>query len=307
MRFIKPFAGISNGARLVLLIFLVFFGAMLSVALAYLAMMAIDGKSAFTDTGMMDNIRFVRVMQIFNQIGIFIIPPVLLALLIEARPLEYLGFKKPAGIHILGTFLLIMSINPIIGWLMEVNEAMQLPESMQSIEQWMRNSENTANELVEWILSYTDASSMVINVFMVVLLPAVGEELLFRAVLIRLFNNIFKNIHIAVWVSAIIFSAFHFQFFGFLPRMFLGLFFGYIFIWSGSIWIPIIAHFINNGTVVLITFLNSKGLITESPQEFGTFESPLLLVSSIALTIMIGWLFYRTRNKPMPEELNARQ
>ncbi len=304
MRFIKPFADISNGARLVLLVCLVFFGALLSVAVAYLVMMALDGKVTFADPGMMENIRFVRVMQIFNQIGIFIFPPVLLAFLSESRPLEYLGFKKPLGVHILGTFLLILSISPIIGSLMEWNEAMQLPESMKSLEQWMRNSENTANELVEWILSYTDTSSMVINVFMVVMLPALGEELLFRAVLIRLFNNIFKNIHIAVWVSAIIFSAFHFQFFGFLPRMFLGLVFGYIFVWSGSIWIPILAHFINNGTVVLITFLNSKGLITESPEEFGTFESPILLITSIALTILICWLFHKTRNKPIAEDVN---
>ena len=185
-------------------------------------------------------------------------------------------------------------MNPIVGMLMEFNESMRLPQAFQPVENWMRDSEDKATELVNWMLSFTDAKSLVINLFMIVLLPAIGEELLFRSALIRIFKGIFRNIHIAVWVAAILFSAFHLQFYGFLPRMFLGLAFGYLFIWTGSIWIPIMAHFINNGTVVVVTLLNSKNIITQTPEDFGQVNSPLLLFASLALTALVSYYFYST-------------
>ncbi len=301
----KLFPGISNGSRLLLLIGLIILGASLSVGVAYLVTILLIGKEALMSPDLMLNIGFIRIMQILNQIGIFILPPLALAFFTENNVRSYLGFNIPKGYHIFITLMLIIAMSPIVSILMEVNESMQLPEKYQVIEEWMRTSEDKANELVQWILSFNDPLSITINIFMIVLLPAIGEELLFRSVLIRIFKGMFKNIHLAVWVSAILFSAFHLQFYGFLPRMFLGLAFGYLFIWSGSIWVPMIAHFINNGTVVVITYLNSNQMITKTPEEFGQVDSPILIIGSIVLTALIGYFFYLTRRTdqlfPAPE------
>lgn len=295
MKVIKLFPGISYGSRLILLIGLIILGAALSVGVAYLITVIFMGKEILLSPDIMFNIGFIRIMQILNQIGIFIIPPLALAFFTEYNIGSWLGFNKPKGHHILATFILIIAMSPVVSILMEVNESMRLPQSLQSIEEWMRTSEDKANELVEWMLSFVDPASVLINLFMIVLLPAIGEELLFRSALIRIFKGIFKNIHIAVWVSAILFSAFHLQFYGFLPRMFLGLAFGYLFIWSGSIWVPMIAHFINNGTVVAVTYLNSQQIITQTPDEFGHVDSPFLIIGSVIIMALLCFYFYQTR------------
>lgn len=295
MRFITPFPDISKGARLLLLIGLMILGAIVSVGIAYLVFIIFQGSGSLNAPDLMTNIHFVRIMQIFNQIGIFIIPPLLYAILTEYRPLPSLGFSRIKYYHLFISLMIIIVMSPLVGQLMEWNEAMSFPEGLKNVEEWMRDKENQAGEMVEWMLTYTDPYSFSINIFMIVFLPALGEELLFRAVLIRYLRSIFKNIHVAVWISAIIFSAFHFQFFGFLPRMFLGLVFGYLFVWSGSIWLPILAHFINNGTVVVISWLNAKNIITQSAEEFGSVESPLLLFTSIILTSLFAFWFYQSR------------
>lgn len=295
MPIVAIFRNLSAGSRLVLLVALILMGAVLSVGVAYLALALIHGRDVLTSTGLMNDIGYVRTMQILNQLGIFIIPPVLFALFTESRPLRFLGFTTVKPYHLLATFAVMFAINPVVSQLMEWNEAFRLPESMAGVEQWMRNSEETAAQLVEWMLSYTDVSSVVINVVMIVLLPAIGEEMLFRPVLINTFARLFKNRHAAIWVSAIIFSAFHMQFFGFLPRMFLGLAFGYLFVWSGTIWVPILAHLLNNGSVVLVTYLYNKGLISQNPDQIGRVDSPILIIASIIMSVVIGYWFYRTR------------
>jgi len=295
MRFITPFPDISRGARLILLIGLMILGAIVSVGIAYLIFIMYQGTGSLNAPDVMANIQFVRIMQILNQIGIFIIPPIVFAILTEIKPAQSLGFNKIQYYHLLISLMIIITMSPIVGQLMVWNESMSLPDYFSTLENWMRNKESTANEMVEWMLSYTDPLSFSINIFMIVFLPALGEELLFRAVLIRYLKSVFKNIHVAVWISAIIFSAFHFQFFGFLPRMFLGLVFGYLFVWSGSIWLPILAHFINNGAVVVISWLNAKNMISQSAAEFGSVDSPLLLITSTILTALFAFWFYQTR------------
>jgi uncharacterized protein len=295
MRFIPPLQGISNSTRLLLLIGLIILGAIVTGGIAYIILVMANQGEVPDVTTLMDDISSVRIMQIFNQLGVFIIPPLLLAYLTELKPTRYLAFNKGRAVHYAGTILMIIVISPIVGKLMQWNEAMRLPESLSGVEEWMRQSETAANEIVIWLLSFDDPFSIMVNVVMVVLLPAIGEELVFRSALIRIFNGMFKNVHVAIWISAIIFSAFHLQFFGFLPRMFLGLIFGYLFIWSGTIWVPVLAHLINNGTVVAISYLNSNGLITETPEDFGSTNSTLVFISGVILSIALGYWFYRTR------------
>ena len=91
------------------------------------------------------------------------------------------------------------------------------------------------------------------------ILPAIGEELLFRGVFQRLLTEWTRNIHWGIILAALLFSFFHFEFYGFLPRFLLGVFFGYLFVWTSSIWVPILAHFTNNFIIVVYSFYQATG------------------------------------------------
>lgn len=289
MRFITPFPNISEGMRLLMLLGLIILGAAVSMGLAFLFYGLFNGLSALTQPSLMSDIGFVRTMQIFNQLGMFIMPALLVGVLTSSKPFNYLSLKKTKSLNFLLTVVLIFTISPLISSLMEWNEAMTLPESLKQIEDWMKGMEESSNELVERMLSYNDPWSLIINVIMIVLLPALGEELIFRSVLISSFQRIFKSIHVAVWISAFLFSAFHMQFYGFVPRLVLGLLFGYLFVYSGSVWVPVLAHFLNNGTVVVLTYLNNLGYITQSPDDVGKFDSISFVIISALISVTLIW------------------
>jgi len=120
--------------------------------------------------------------------------------------------------------------------------------------------------------------------------------LLFRGLFQRLFHEWLGNIHIAIILSGFIFGAMHLQFYGMLPRMMLGILFGYLFYWSGSLWIPVFAHFLNNGVAVTVSFLERQGFIETSLEDFGTTDNLFLIISSIILTALTLYL-YRKVNR----------
>ena len=129
---------------------------------------------------------------------------------------------------------------------------------------------------------------------MIAIIPSVGEELFFRGLLQRLFSEWFRNVHIAIFVTSFLFAAIHMQFYGFLPRMMLGILLGYLFYWTGSIWIPVFAHFLNNGSAVILSFLINRGTISSGYEDFGATENLFLIASSILFTGGLLYLVYRT-------------
>ena len=142
----------------------------------------------------------------------------------------------------------------------------------------------------------TCALPILINLVVMAVVPAIGEEFLFRGLLQRLFTSFFKNRHASIWVTAAIFSAIHMQFYGFLPRMMIGAMLGYMLVWSGSIWVPVTAHFINNALAVIFSYINTGGDLNLNPDTLGTTAEqwPASLIS-IVLTIWILLTMYRMR------------
>jgi len=240
-------------------------------------------------------IHFMKYFQVVNQIGVFILPAILYAYLENRKPANYLKLNSRLNfIHLLIASILIIVSIPAINWLVEINEGMKLPEVFKSLENWMRDSENKTNQLTEAFLKVTTPGGLVVDLIIIALLAAVGEELLFRGVILQLFVEWFKNRHLAVILSAILFSALHIQFYGFLPRMVLGILFGYIFIWSGSLWIPIVLHFIFNGITVVAAYLYNKGLIQTDVESFGASENAFLILASFVLIILLLLAIYRS-------------
>jgi hypothetical protein len=299
MRLQPVFNNLTSGSRLMMLVIVVLLCGILSVSFSYLISIAIWGKSVFFDAGNPEtlNLDFLRFTQMINQVGIFLIPPVIFAWLSYKSPAAFLGFIKPDSKHLIAAIVLIIVAGPFTGFLVSLNEGLQLPDQLSGITDWMRSSEDVAAKLTNRFLEAPGTVSLIINIIMIGLLPAIGEELLFRSSLIGIFKRMFKGIHLPVIISAFIFSALHLQFFGFLPRFMLGLVFGYLYVWSGSIWIPVTAHFINNTSVVIASYLYNQGLISIDVNEMGNSDSALWIgLSTLSVFLILIWV-YSTRRK----------
>jgi len=165
---------------------------------------------------------------------------------------------------------------------------MKLPEWLSGVETWMKGKEDTADRLFELILAPDNIGSLAVNLVMIALLPALGEELIFRGIFQKILTKMFSSGHAAVLVTAFVFSAMHFQFYGFIPRFILGIVFGYLFLWSGTIWLPVIAHFFNNAISVIMSYLQAPELTLVQPeiqvvQKIGSVLFPIVVVSIIML------------------------
>ncbi len=299
MRLQPLFRDLSSGSRLLLLVFTILLCGIFSLSLTYLISVLVWGSEVFTtsgDPGEM-NLGFMRFSQMLNQLGFFLLPPLLFALLSERSVSGFLGFFNPKKVHLLATLLLILVAGPFIGFLTVWNETLRLPAQLSGIEEWMKSQEEMATLLTERFLNAPGFSTLAINLVMIGLLPALGEELLFRSSFIGILKKMFHGIHLPVLISAFIFSALHMQFFGFLPRFFLGLAFGYLFVWSGSVWIPVLAHFINNASVVIVSFLNTRKLTNVAAEDLGRSGSGLWIVASAIACLMILYWVYQTRVK----------
>ncbi|MDZ7777205.1 MAG: CPBP family intramembrane glutamic endopeptidase [Bacteroidales bacterium] len=133
----------------------------------------------------------------------------------------------------------------------------------------------------------TSYGALAANLLLIAVIPAIGEELFFRGVLQKVFTDWFSNAHAGIIITSVLFSALHMQFFGFLPRFVLGVLFGYYFYWSRSLWLPIFAHFINNGAAVVVAFLAARGSVDVDYEEFGSYNQESALVGIYFLLSML--------------------
>jgi uncharacterized protein len=237
-------------------------------------------------------VNFGKLYQLINQFGIFIFPVLIYGFFVSSSTHDYLKLRKPNLISVLVSALIVFSILPFINYLSSVNESMVLPTFLSGIEEWMKSKEIQASLLTENFLKTSTYRGLLLNILIVAILPAIGEEFLFRGVIQKLMQEITNNIHWAVIISAIVFSAFHIQFYGFLPRFMLGLILGYLFVFTGSLWVPIIAHFINNLASVLVYFLHYNGFLKISMENFGATSNPVYIIGSLLITIWLLGIIY---------------
>jgi len=182
-----------------------------------------------------------------------------------------------------------ISLSPLAEW----NMNLKFPEFMSGFENWALQEEERLAKLTEVITDFKSLGDMFIGVLVIALLPAVGEELVFRGMIQRELWRGTLNIHLAIWVSAAIFSAIHIQFYGFVPRLLLGALFGYLYYWSGNLLIPMFSHFFNNAFAILMVYLNHVK-ITDINIENGE-AAPFHYVIG-ALIVTLGLLYYIWRH-----------
>lgn len=241
-----------------------------------------------------------KYLQLINHLGMFLAPSVIYAFLVSRKTGAYLKINRmPHLFSLFSGILLIFVCLPFINWLMTINENMKLPSSMGEIEQWMRQSEENAAMLTEKFLQVTTPMGLLANIFIIALVPAVGEEFLFRGVLQKHFKRWTGNIHIAIIITSVLFSAMHLQFFGFLPRFILGIILGYLFYYSRNLWVSITAHFFNNAFATIIFYLNYNKIISTDLDKIGSEEKDyfVIFISFIFTIIIMFSIFKRERNK----------
>ena len=242
-------------------------------------------------------------MLTIQDIFAFILPAVVAMALFYLRPLHVMGLDRMPSLKALAVVVVFYLVSlPAMNWLVDFNGSMVLPSWMSGVEEAMRQAEDMAADATKQILDINTIPQLLSCLFVVGLMAGLSEEMLFRGAMQRTMQDSWLGAHTAIWVTAIVFSAFHMQFFGFLPRMLLGAWLGYLFVWTRSLWVPIIAHTLNNSTVVVMSYLAGKGVVPEGfgdnlglPAD-GAF--PWMATASLVLSIAIAlWAARSFRNE----------
>jgi uncharacterized protein len=200
--------------------------------------------------------------------------------------------QSPEPLPALLTIIIVIVFMGLNSFFVEWNSAIEFPEFMKGFETWARQSEDKATGITQFLTHFDSTLQVFVALLVIAILPAVGEELVFRGLIQKEFYRGTKNIHVSIWISAILFSAIHIQFYGFVPRMLLGALFGYLYYWSGSLWISILAHFINNGIAVLGMYLHQMGYFDFDVESPEAAPWPVVLFSGV-LTVILLYSFRR--------------
>lgn len=204
----------------------------------------------------------------------------------------FFSLESPQELYVFAAMLAVVFSLPAITFLAEWNQQMVMPDFMNGFEIWAKNEENKMKIMTEYITFFSSNSQFFFGLIVIALIPAIGEEFVFRGVVQNIFTIYFKNIHISIWLAAILFSAIHMQFYGFLPRMLLGAMFGYLYVWSGNMLVPMAGHFVNNGFSLFLLHMKNTGNVKMDVET--TSEMPLSMILGsfaivFAILAMIKW------------------
>lgn len=267
------------------------------MGLSLLVMKILSPESPFSLSFFQENTVALKGMLLISSITTFVLPAWILYRSESGIHPYFERIKKVSSLQYLFVFAAMLCFIPMMSLLAYWNESMQLPDSLQGVQQWMRDSEDSAAVMTKQIVEESTWGGLLINLIILAVVPAVGEEMVFRGCLQNIFGRWIRNKHVVIWLVAIIFSAFHMQFFGFIPRMLLGAFFGYLYVWSRNIYLPIFGHFINNASATITAFYYTrKGIPFE---EMNNFEQEPIWVylASLIFTVIFVVLYYRSTKK----------
>ncbi len=274
--------------------------------LAYLTVLMLSGVSMNELLNMLSNITAYpeyRTMflsyQAMSSVGGFIIAPVIFYYTLVGKNVISAFIKFPSNIYttLLITIIMVLSFMVVNTVFIDWNANIKLPEYFSGFENWAEDLENSMKVLTEYLTEFESTGYLILAIIVIAVIPGIGEELLFRGFLQNILKRIFKNDHAAIWVAAILFSAIHFQFYGFVPRMLLGALFGYLYVWTGNLLVPMMAHFLNNGISILALYVYKKGLTdidVESTEAMPTMY--IIIFSALFAVTLIYFKNYLAKN-----------
>lgn len=288
-------------AFLMLLLF-VFIGMFVGQFFGFLAMLPLTGVGleALSNPNFLADImsdptykRAVMIMNACVATSAFIVAPLVYLYGYAKMPLSiFFNNNNIITIPLLLTIFIVIAFMTVNSIFIEWNAKMELPEFLRGFEAWAKRLEEQAEVLTQMMTRFDNKVDLGLALIVIAVVPAVGEELLFRGLIQNQLGGITKNAHVAIWLAAIIFSAFHFQFYGFVPRMLLGALFGYLYYWSGNLLVPIFAHLMNNGLTLILLYMYQHGAI-----EFDIESETSVPFTNIifSLVLVVALIFYFKR------------
>ncbi len=293
---IRPIFYTTSPSKQLLILFFVLFA-----SFVVFAIVSSFGMIAFPNN--LDNkvfpIEYTQYLLVVQGVTMMIMPSIIFTFLTNLRPWHSIGMQtiKPI-VWVLISIVAIVSIQPLVQVLGIWNSKLVLPDYLSLVERWMRESEANASVMMTQILQGAHIKNIIANILIMAIIPAIGEELIFRGCFQKVIGQWWRNPHLAIVFTALLFSAIHLQFFGFLPRFVLGLLLGYLFYWSKNIWVPIIAHFLNNLGMLLLYYYYVEYGDIENPLNVQTsYDQPwwwlALGTLSLAVTLFLGFKLYR--------------
>ena len=239
---------------------------------------------------------YINLSILSQNLLVFILPVVIASVFIAPKPMRFLELDKaPSLKSILMVILIFAAMTPALNYLVEWNQNISLPESMAGIEVLMRNAENAATAVTDMILQ---ENNIIVSLLLVGCLTGLSEEVFFRGGLQRILLSRPMNVHLAIWLAAFVFSAMHFQFYGFFPRLIIGAFFGYMALWSGSLWVAIFAHALNNSTVIVAHAIDQTyGYNLDNLGLTQQGEFPWVAMISLIVTSLLIVFYYKQLKK----------
>ena len=199
--------------------------------------------------------------------------------------------RKTEFLPLILTIILVVVFMGVNSIFIEWNSSFEFPDFAKGFEAWAREKEEIAAEMTTFLTHFDSVLQVVIALVVIAILPAIGEEIVFRGIIQNLIQKLTHNYHISIWLAAILFSAIHFQFFGFVPRMLLGALFGYLYLWSGNIILPIVAHFVNNGFSVLALYFYQQGAVDYNLESSEALPANVLGISLVVTTALLYYLY----------------
>jgi uncharacterized protein len=231
----------------------------------------------------------VRLMQMLQSIGMLIAPALMLLYLWQHQSGTRSVFRSPDRQAMLLSIALFPTLLPFVNFVADINAQVELPGAFGA---WAAEKETALALLTERFLDMPHLGGLLLNLFMIALLPALGEELFFRGVVQRLLGQWSGSVHLSVWLAAILFSTIHMQFLGFVPRVLMGALLGYLFAWSGNLWYPIIAHMVNNGAAVILSYMKQHAISNMGDLETIGIGHPAQAAFSLAFALTLLYLFH---------------
>ncbi len=218
--------------------------------------------------------------------------PWLIYLKMFKLPLNF-GQSKASVQPIIFTFLIVVFFVVVNSPIGEWNQQIKLPAFLSSVEAALQAMEEKMKVITEFLIEFDSFGAFLVGIIVIAVIPAIGEELVFRGLIQNHLFRITKNIHVAIWVAAFIFGAIHMQFYGLSPRMMLGVLFGYLYYFSGKLSYAMLAHFFNNGIAVVAVYMHQLGKID---YDIDSEESILWYQVLISAIVLILLLFAFQRN-----------
>ena len=285
------FKNTSVFVQIVMLLAVIFSCTLFSMLPVYLLIIIKEGMSPDVLKDIMENMSnypdLMRGMQFLQTLAVFLVPAIICAWLYSDNYKEYLHADQPVHLPVaVWAVIGMIVVTPFINLTHSLNQQMVFPEAFKSLETWMKDTEDANDQLVELILNTKNIATIVFNFLAVCVVAAISEEFMFRGLLQTVLGKAIRNPHVLIWIVAILFSAIHFQFYGFVPRMLLGAWLGYLAYYTKTIWIPVLAHFTTNFYGLALYYLfQSKPDEMQKIDTIGAGSTWWLAVASLALFI----------------------